>query len=108
MQNWRYYSIKIHVKYKKNLTQAESLEIAHSIISIRLKALGIIQKQGNWVSYGLKLRDLERPGIFSRVNNCSNGKNGKVFCIVSLLMMKSGYITTTQSEESNGVSPAMH
>jgi len=44
---------------------------------------------------------------FSRVNNCSNGKNGKIFCIASLLMMKSGY-TTTQSEKSHGINPLMH
>jgi len=39
---------------------AESLGVAQSTISIRLKALGMIQKQGNWVPYELKPRDLER------------------------------------------------
>jgi len=39
---------------------AESLRIAQSTISMRLKALGMIQIQGNWVPYELKPRDLER------------------------------------------------
>jgi len=39
---------------------AESLGVAQSTISMRLKALGMIQKQGNWVPYELKPRDLER------------------------------------------------
>jgi len=39
---------------------AESLGIARSIISIHLKALEMIQKQGNWIPYELKPRDLER------------------------------------------------
>jgi len=29
----------------------ESLGVAQSTISMRLKALGMIQKQGNWVPY---------------------------------------------------------
>jgi len=51
--------MKIYVKYKKNL-QAESLGIAQSTIFMHLKAWGMIQKQGNWVLYELKSRDLER------------------------------------------------
>jgi len=39
---------------------AKSLGIAQSTIFMRLKALGMIQKQGNWVPYELKPRDLER------------------------------------------------
>jgi len=41
---------------------------------MRLKALGMIQKEGNWVPYELKSRDWK--DIYSRVNN---GKNGKMF-----------------------------
>jgi len=37
---------------------AESLGIAQS--NIFIKALGMIQKQGNWVPYEFKLRELER------------------------------------------------
>ncbi|KAG5314449.1 MOS1T transposase, partial [Pseudoatta argentina] len=44
----------------------------------------MIQKQGHWVPYELKPRDVER------------------------LAMKSGYTTIIQSVENPGVSPAMH
>jgi len=56
MQNWRCYSMKIQTQDKL----VESLGIAQSTISMRLKILGMIQKQGNWVPYELKPRDLER------------------------------------------------
>jgi len=39
---------------------AESLGIIQQAVSIRLRAMGMIQKQGNWVSYELKPRDVER------------------------------------------------
>ena len=37
-----------------------SLEVTQQTISLRLKAMGMIQKQGNWVPYELKPRDIER------------------------------------------------
>ena len=39
---------------------AQSLGVTQEAISKRLKAMGMIQKQGNWVLYELKLRDVER------------------------------------------------
>lgn len=39
---------------------AESLNVDRTTVSKRLKALGMIQKQGNWVPYELKPRDIER------------------------------------------------
>ena len=39
---------------------AESLELTQQAISKRLEAMGMIQKQGNWVSYRLKPRDVEQ------------------------------------------------
>ena len=39
---------------------ARSLGVTQQAISKRLKAMGIIQKQGNWVPYELKPRDVER------------------------------------------------
>ena len=39
---------------------ARSLGVTHQAISKRLKAMGMIQKQGNWVPYELKPRDVER------------------------------------------------
>ena len=38
---------------------AESLGVTQTAISKRLKAAGPIQKQGNWVPYELKPRDVE-------------------------------------------------
>ncbi|GFU99194.1 mariner Mos1 transposase [Trichonephila clavipes] len=37
-----------------------SLGVAQQAISKRLKVMGMIQKQGNWVPYELKPRDVER------------------------------------------------
>ena len=39
---------------------AEALSVAQSTVSTHLHALGMIQKQGNWVAYELKPRDVER------------------------------------------------
>jgi len=58
----------------------ESLGVARSTISMHLKAWAMIQKKGNWIPYELKPRDLEI--YFSTCEQCSNGKNEKVFCIV--------------------------
>ena len=39
---------------------ARLLGVTQQAISKRLKAIGMIQKQGNWVPYELKPRDVER------------------------------------------------
>jgi len=39
---------------------ARSLELTQQAISKRLKAMGMIQKQGNWVPYELKPRNVEQ------------------------------------------------
>ena len=39
---------------------------------------------------------------------CFNSRKGKVFCIISWLMMKSGYTTITLSVEDHRINPAMH
>ena len=39
---------------------ARSLGVAQQAILKRFKAMGMIQKQGNWVPYKLKPRDVER------------------------------------------------
>ena len=39
---------------------ARSLRVAQQAISKRFKTMGMIQKQGNWVPYELKPRDVER------------------------------------------------
>ena len=39
---------------------AESLEVIQQAVSVRLRAMEMIQKQGNWMPYELKLWDVER------------------------------------------------
>ena len=39
---------------------AKSLGITQQAVSVRLKTMGMIQKQGNWMPYELKPRDIER------------------------------------------------
>lgn len=39
---------------------ADSLEVDLSTVGKRLKSMGMVQKQGNWVPYELKPRDVER------------------------------------------------
>ena len=45
--------------------------------------------------------------VFSPVNNCFSGKKGKVFFIASWRVMKNGFITATQREESHGDCPVI-
>jgi len=59
---------------------AESLRVDHTIVSKHLKVLGMIERQGPWAPYELKLRGVER---FLRVNSYFNGRKRKVFCIIS-------------------------
>jgi len=40
------------------------------------------------------------------MTNCSSSKNGKFSA--SLLLIKNGYLTTTQREKSHGISPVIH
>lgn len=61
--------------------QNESLGVDHTTVSKRSKPLGMIEKQGNKVTYELKPKDVERRFFFP--NSCSNCRKGKVFCIVS-------------------------
>ena len=45
--------------------------------------------------------------VFSPVNNCFSGKKGGVFFIASLRVIKNGFITANQREESYGAYPVM-
>jgi len=69
----------------ENLCQTQeestgSLGVIQQAISKRLKAMGMIQKQGNWVPYDSKLRNVERVCLL--MNNCLKGKDGRNFCVV--------------------------
>ena len=57
MQNWRHYLSK---KSQNQEELARSLGVTQQAISKRLKAMGMVQKQRNWVPYELKPRDVER------------------------------------------------
>ncbi|GBP71383.1 Zinc finger BED domain-containing protein 4 [Eumeta japonica] len=57
------------------------LQVDESTVSKRLKDLGMIQKQGHWAPYELKLRDVERH--FLTCEPLLNGKKEKVFCTAS-------------------------
>ena len=56
---------------------AESLGVDRSTISRRLHAMGMISKQGNWVPYELKPRDVERR--FSMCEQLLQRQNRKGF-----------------------------
>ena len=50
------------LKEDQNQTQEEltkSLEVTQQAVSIRLRAMGMIQKQGNWMPYEMKPKDVE-------------------------------------------------
>jgi len=65
--------------YQTQEELAESLGVAQLDISMCLKALEVIQKQGNWVLYELKPRDLKKR--FLHMNNYSNSKNERFFAL---------------------------
>ncbi|GFX70146.1 mariner Mos1 transposase [Trichonephila clavipes] len=81
-----------------------SLGVTQQAISKRLKVMGMIQKQGNWVPYELKPRDVERRLL---VNSCLQGKDGRDFCIALRLGTKNGFVTIIPSADNHGDIPAM-
>ena len=54
---------------------AESLGVDRSTISKRLYALGMIQRQGNWVLYKLKSRDVDLTACQRSIQFCKTGEN---------------------------------
>lgn len=62
---------------------AKSLGVTQQAISKRLKALGMIQKKGNWVPYELKLRDVERRFCMSEMLFKRNKKKSFLHRIVT-------------------------
>ena len=84
---------------------ARSLGVTQQAISKCLKAMGMIQKQGNWVPYELKREMLN--GVCLLVNSCLKGKDGRDFCIALWLGTKNGFITIIPSRENHGEFPAM-
>jgi len=88
----------------------ESLGVAQSNISMHLKAIGMIQKQENWITYELKLRDLE-SGFFTMREQLLQWQkwNGFLYRIITSdekwIHYDFAYI---QSENNHEISTAMH
>ena len=62
---------------------AKSLGVTRQAISKRLNALGFIQKQGNWVPYELKPRDVERRFCMSEMLLERHKKNSFLHRIIT-------------------------
>jgi len=60
---------------------ALTLEVTQQTISYRLKSLGMIQKQGNWIPYELKPRNTVERRFFT-CEMLLAGINERVFCIL--------------------------
>ena len=84
---------------------ASALGITRQAISKRFHALWMIQKQGTWASYDLKPSNVERR--FYACEQLLQRQKGRVFFIASWQVMKNGFITATQREESHGDCPVM-
>ncbi|GBP65027.1 Mariner Mos1 transposase [Eumeta japonica] len=79
---------------------ALTLEVTQQAVSHRLKSLGIIHKQGNWVPYELKPRDVEHRLCMNKMLLARHEK--KVDYTESSLVIKNGYIMIIQKEENHG------
>lgn len=62
---------------------ALTLEVTQQAVSHRLKSLGMIHKQGNWVPYELKPRDIERRLCLSEMLLARHKKKGFLHRIVT-------------------------
>jgi len=80
------------------------LGITQQAVSVRLRVMGMIQKQRNWVPYEVKPRDIERR--FFICEQLIKDNREKVFCIELWLEMRSGgYSTTTPRRKNTTLSP---
>ena len=62
---------------------AEALNCAQSVISDRLKALGKVYKEGKWVPYELKPRDIERRKTICEILFAKQQRKGFLHWIVT-------------------------
>ena len=79
---------------------AESLGVTQQAILKRPKAMGIIQKQGQWVSYELN-------GVFLLVNSCFKDRIGRGFYTALWPTTKNGSSTIIPSAKNHGECPVM-
>jgi len=78
---------------------AKSLNVNRSTISKRLKAIGMIQKQGNWVPYELKPKDVERRKMTCELLLQKHRRKSFLHRIVKRVI-KNGYATIIRSKKS--------
>ena len=83
---------------------AESLEVTQQAVSVRLKSMGMIQKQGSWVPYELKPRDIERR-FFTCEQLIQRQQRKGFFYIELLLGMKNGYSMITPRRKNTTLCP---
>ena len=84
---------------------AESLKVTQKAISERLKAMGLIQKQGNWVPYEWSRQMLN--GVPLRLNSCFKDRIERGFLIASWLTMKKESTTIIPSAQNRRECPEM-
>lgn len=78
--------LEVLLEEDSSQTQKElalTLQVTQQAISHRLKSLGMIQKQGNWVPYELKPRDVERRLCMSEMLLARNKKKSFLHRIVT-------------------------
>ena len=78
--------LEVLLEEDSSQTQKElalTLQVTQQAISHRLKSLGIIQKQGNWVPYELNPRDVERRLCMSEMLLARNKKKSFLHRIVT-------------------------
>lgn len=83
----KFEDIEMQVLLYENAAQtqkqlAEQLGVSNATISHRLKAMGKIQKKGNWVPYELKRRKIENPSMKLCLHYLRRGE--KSLCLVIL------------------------
>ncbi|GBP74883.1 Mariner Mos1 transposase [Eumeta japonica] len=79
-KSWKNYSIKT---YQILIELGETLQVDESTVSKRLKVLGMIHKQGHWVSYELKLIEVERHFLTCELLLQQQKRKGFLHCIVT-------------------------
>jgi len=84
-QSKKFEDKELEALLEKNQSQtqeelAESLRVTQQAVSVRLRVMGMIQKQGNWVPYELKPRETLK-GKFFTCEQLIQRQQRKVFCI---------------------------